>query len=44
MKVAGTLAVEPANVKLNVDLPFAAMLFKKAIEDRVRQEVGRMLT
>ena len=44
MKVAGTLAVEPANVKLNVDLPFAAMLFKKAIEERVRHEVGRMLT
>jgi len=44
MEVAGTLAVEPALVKLNVQLPFAAMLFKKTIEDRVRHEVGRMLT
>jgi hypothetical protein len=44
MKVAGTLAVEPAQVKLNVNLPLAAMLFKKTIEERVRHEVGRMLT
>jgi hypothetical protein len=44
MKVAGTLAVEPTLVKLNVNLPLAAMFFKKTIEERVRHEVGRMLT
>ena len=44
MKVAGTVAVEQAKVKLAAELPFAAMLFKGAIEHRIREEVGGMLT
>jgi len=44
MKIAGTVAVEHARVKLAASLPFAAALFKGAIEDRIRQEVGDLLT
>ena len=44
MKVAGTVAVEQARVKLAAELPFAAMLLKGAIEKRIRQEVGEILT
>ncbi len=43
MKIAGTLAVEPAKVTLAASLPLAAMLFKKVIEDRIRQEMGQVL-
>ena len=41
--VSGTVAVEPERVKLNADLPFAAMFFKGAIESRIRQEAGVLL-
>jgi hypothetical protein len=44
MKVAGTLAVADAAVNLTADLPFAAMLFKGTIEQRVRQELGELLS
>lgn len=43
MGVSGTVAVEPSQVKLNAELPFAAALFKGAIEQRLRQEVGVVL-
>jgi hypothetical protein len=43
MKIAGTVAVEQAKVKLAASLPLAAMLFKKMIEDRIRQEVRQVL-
>ena len=43
MNIAGTVAVEPARVKLSTNLPFAAMLFKGAIESRIRQEVAEVL-
>ena len=44
MAVSGHLAVAPETVKLDADLPLAAMFFKGAIEDRLRREVGRLLT
>ena len=43
MAVSGRVAVGPEKVKLDADLPMAAMFFKGAIEDRLRQEVGRLL-
>ena len=43
MGVSGTVAVEPNQVKLDAELPFAAAFFKGAIEQRLRQEVGVLL-
>jgi hypothetical protein len=43
MAVSGTVAVEPDQVKLEAELPFAAAFFKGAIEQRLRQEVGTVL-
>ena len=43
MAVSGTVAVEPSQVKLDAELPFAAVLFKGAIEQRLREEVGVLL-
>jgi hypothetical protein len=43
MAVSGTLAVEPSQVKMNAELPFAATFFKGAIEQRLRQEVTVLL-
>jgi len=43
MGVNGKIQVEDALVKLTAELPFAAMLFKSAIEDRIRQELGGLL-
>jgi hypothetical protein len=44
MAVSGHVAVEPNKVKLDADLPLAAAFFKGAIEDRLRREVGHVLT
>lgn len=43
MAISGTVAVEAEKIRLAADLPFAAMLFKGTIEERIRQEVGRLL-
>lgn len=43
MKVAGTMAVEHEKVKVAATIPLAALLFKKAIEERLHQEVGKLL-
>ena len=43
MKVAGALTVEDAEVKLDAKLPLAAMIFKGKIEERVREELGKLL-
>jgi hypothetical protein len=43
MAVSGTVAVEPKQVKVDAELPFAAMLFKGAIEQRLRDEVAALL-
>ena len=43
MGVSGTVKVEDRAVKLDAELPFAAMLFKGAIESRIREELGDLL-
>jgi hypothetical protein len=43
MSVNGTVAVEPHQVKVDAELPFAASFFKGAIEKRLREEVGVLL-
>jgi hypothetical protein len=43
MTTTGTVAVEPEKVNVTLDLPFAAMLFRGAIESRVRQELEGIL-
>jgi hypothetical protein len=43
MAVTGTVAVEDAVVKLVTQLPLTASLFKGVIEERLRQEVGKLL-
>ena len=43
MGVTGTIHVEDASVKLNAELPLAAMLFKGSIERQIRQELSGLL-
>jgi hypothetical protein len=43
MTTTGTVAVDPKKVNVNLELPFAAMLLRGAIESRVRQEVEELL-
>ena len=41
--VSGTLAVEDAAVKIDVDLPLAAAMVKGMIEQRLREEIAGVL-
>ncbi len=41
--IQGELASEPAEIRLNADLPLAAMMFKGIIEQQVRDELSRIL-
>jgi hypothetical protein len=43
MRVSGTIAVRDRDVGLCVDLPFAAVIFKRLIEERIRGELVRTL-
>ena len=43
MEFAGTVTVEASAVKLSTKLPFAAMMFKGVIEQRIREELGDLL-
>ena len=43
MGVTGTVYVEDASVKLNANLPLAAMLFKGSIERQIRRELNGLL-
>ena len=43
MSIAGTITVTDDSVKTATDLPLAAMIFKKPIEERVRKELGTLL-
>jgi hypothetical protein len=43
MKVAGLVAVEEALVRVQADLPLAAMMLKGTIEQRVKQELSRIV-
>lgn len=43
VKVGGNMAVEDSVVRVHVDLPLAAAMIKGVIEQRVRQELGKIL-
>lgn len=43
MKVAGTVTAEDSQVKLEAQLPLAAMVFKGKIEARIREQLGNLL-
>ena len=42
-RISGLLEVGAADVKVTVDVPMMAMMFKKPIERRVREEVEQVL-
>ncbi len=41
--IKGDIDVEPDQVKVNGNLPFAAMMFKGKIEQTVREELEKLL-
>jgi hypothetical protein len=41
--IKGDVAVEPDQIKVNGNLPFAAMMFKGKIEQTVRDELEKLL-
>lgn len=43
MSVSGTLTVNDADVRVAAEIPFAAMLFKKKIDQSVRAELDALL-
>lgn len=43
MKISGKVAVEPGEVKLNGNLPFAAVPFKGQIEKLIREQATQLL-
>jgi hypothetical protein len=43
MKIAGELTVEDRCIALGVDLPLAAMIFKRAIEQQIHAKLGELL-
>lgn len=43
MKVAGTITVDEDRVRLDTELPMAAMLVRGMIEQRVREQLGDLL-
>jgi hypothetical protein len=43
LAISGKLAVEANTVRLRASLPLAILMFKGAIEKRVREEVGTLL-
>lgn len=42
-KIAGVGTVEESEVKMDIDLPFAAMMFKGKIETEIRETLTRVL-
>jgi hypothetical protein len=43
MSVSGTVSVEPRRILLDAQIPFAAMLMKRSIEDRLHGELNTLL-
>jgi hypothetical protein len=41
--IKGDIAIEPDQIKVNGNLPFAAMMFKGKIEQTVRDELEKLL-
>ena len=42
--IKGTMDVQPTEVKVDADLPFAAMMFKGRIEQELKTTLARWLT
>ncbi len=42
-KISGTGALTESDVKMDIDLPFAAMMFKGKIESEIRETLTRIL-
>lgn len=42
-KISGVGTVEESEVKMDIDLPFAAMMFKGKIESEIRETLARVL-
>jgi hypothetical protein len=42
--VKGTLAVTPGEVRVDGDLPFAAMMFKGRVEQTIRENLERLVS
>jgi hypothetical protein len=42
--IKGTMDVQPSEVKVDADLPFAAMMFKGKIEQELKSTLARWLT
>ena len=43
MKIAGTVTSEPSRVRVDAKLPLGAMIFRGAIEQQIRDELGKVL-
>jgi predicted NBD/HSP70 family sugar kinase len=44
MAISGTLAVEASTVQIHAELPWAAAIFKNMIEQRLREELEKLLS
>ena len=42
-KFQGTLTAESGEIRVQMDLPLMAMMFRGAIESKVREELGKLL-
>ena len=43
MRIAGTVTVDDSRVRLETQVPFAALMFKGKIESRVKEEMTTLL-
>ena len=43
MQIKGTVTADASQVKVDVDLPFVALIFRGTIEEQVRKELGTIL-
>lgn len=41
--IKGTVAIEPTEVRIDGELPFAAVMFKGRIEQTIRDEMSKLL-
>lgn len=44
MGIKGSLAVEPAEVRMTADVPLMALAFRGVIEQQVKKELGALLS
>lgn len=43
IKIAGKIGIGENRIKVDIDLPFSAMMFKGKIESEIRKQLERML-